>query len=156
MHRWSWLGAVLALGMTIALLGACPSDPRYVDCVVAGECECRGPGDCPDGKQCINGQCGFYPDAAVNLLGFGEICLHDRECESNLCIPSASGAWNVCTRVCDADCPSGWDCKQRGEREPEWLCVEHLDRLCLGCSVDAHCHPAFGDRCVTLDDGSLV
>ncbi|MFH1811585.1 MAG: MopE-related protein [Pseudomonadota bacterium] len=142
--------------MAMLLLIGCPSPPQFADCVTRGECECRGPGDCPDGKSCVNGHCAHLPDASQVFLAFGERCLHDDQCESQRCIPAGSGMWNLCTRPCATDepCPSTWDCKLRPGEPDEWLCAEHLDRLCQGCTVDEHCHPAFGDRCLTLDDGT--
>lgn len=149
----------MLLAPSLMLLGmlqtACP-ERVLIDCVVTGDCECRGPGDCPDGQLCVNGFCGQYPDAAVVLLAFGERCGANDDCESGYCIPSSSGAWNVCSRSCTGDCPSGWDCKQDPSVADLALCVEHLDRLCLACTVDAHCHPAFGDRCVEIAEGEKI
>jgi hypothetical protein len=82
-------------------------------------------------------------------LGFGERCTADVECESARCIPASAGTYKICTRACQGDCPPGWDCKER-VGDGELLCVQHLERLCAECSVDGHCHPAFGDYCLTL------
>jgi hypothetical protein len=110
---------------------------------------------------CVNGRCQAEPDATVTLLGFGERCTEDAECESGRCIRASAGTHRICTRPCDEadgdpDCPPGWDCKTRpaalgGGEADEALCVQHLERLCAECSVHDHCHPAFGDYCLTLD-----
>ncbi|MBN2362389.1 MAG: hypothetical protein JXR83_23255, partial [Deltaproteobacteria bacterium] len=144
----------VACATGLALLG-CPWQWRYDDCKAAGTCQCRGPGDCPAGQVCINGFCGTVPDAAIQLLGFGQVCTADEQCASGYCIPAAAGTFSVCTARCEGDCPPGWDCKVRPGEPPVSLCVQHADRLCLGCTVDAHCHPAFGDSCIEVGNAHV-
>ena len=149
--RWMRMAQQLAIPVAVGLLLAgCPWEWRYDDCKAAGTCQCRGPGDCANGQVCINGQCGYMPDASVELLAFGQVCTSDEQCASGFCIPAAAGTYHVCTARCEGDCPAGWDCKVRPGEPPLNLCVEHADRLCLGCTVDAHCHPAFGDSCIEV------
>ena len=146
----------LTAGLLALALSACGSRTPfgdYRDCLNSGLCECQTTADCPTPTECINGRCGMQPDSGVTLLGFGERCTEDAECEFDRCIPNGHGTFNVCSRTCEGDCPPGWDCKVRpeGEAPTESLCVQHLNRLCAECSVDDHCHPAFGDYCLTLD-----
>ena len=146
----------LTAGLLALALSACGSRTPfgdYRDCLNSGLCECQTTADCPVPLECINSRCGMQPDSGVTLKGFGERCSEDAECESDRCIPNGHGTFNVCSRTCEGDCPPGWDCKVRpeGEAPSESLCVQHLNRLCAECSVDDHCHPAFGDYCLTLD-----
>ncbi len=143
---------LLGIGLLLVACGGRAPKPSNWDCLQTHTCECRGPEDCPEGVPCINGRCIAPPDAAVTGLGFGERCTADADCQSGQCIRSSSGTYRVCTRPCDATetCPPGWDCKVRPENG-EALCVQHLERLCAECSVDDHCHPAFGDYCLTLN-----
>lgn len=140
---------VLLAWLIAASCGGRAPKPQSFDCLETGACECRNTADCPQGLQCVNGRCLATPDSSVVLLGFGERCTQDSECESDRCIASSSGTYRICTRTCVGDCPPGWDCKRRIQ-DSETLCVQHLERLCAECSVDGHCHPAFGDYCLTL------
>jgi hypothetical protein len=141
---------LFGLALSAAACGSRGPVGSNQDCLATGACECRGPEDCPAGDHCIDGRCGRFPDAAIALLGFGERCHEDADCASGRCISSVSGLFKICTRPCAGDCPPGWDCKASPDSDVNFYCVEHLDRLCADCSVDDHCHPAFGDYCLTL------
>ncbi len=136
---WSWTGAAC---------GGRSKDRSAGDCYAQGTCECSRQDQCPEGQHCINGHCGVFQDAEVPLKDFGEPCLEDQECKSDHCLPDGPGNGGVCTQTCSAgSCPDGWICKS-GESGP--LCVQEIpDRLCLDCSVDAHCN-AYGDLCESL------
>ena len=122
------------------------------DCLALGTCECRSAADCPAGVHCVNGKCQLPSDGGT-LLGFGQVCTSDLQCQSGFCIPSATGDQSVCTQLCTGTCPDGWDCKVRLGDPNVSLCAQHVDHLCNDCSVDGHCNPAFGDYC--LDQGGL-
>jgi hypothetical protein len=142
------LGAA-ALASGLAACGGRSDVLGDQDCLALGTCECRTAADCPGGVHCINGRCQVPGDAGT-LLGFGEVCTDDAQCESGYCINAASGAQRVCTQLCAGSCPAGWDCKVRVGDPDVSLCTQHVDRLCGDCSVDQHCNPAFGDYCLDL------
>jgi hypothetical protein len=92
----------LTTGLLVVVLTACGGRTPfgdYRDCLRSGTCECLTTADCPAPLECINGRCGLMPDGGVTLLGFGERCREDAECESERCIPNAHCTFNVCTRT---------------------------------------------------------
>ncbi|MEZ4401920.1 MAG: hypothetical protein R3B06_17960 [Kofleriaceae bacterium] len=101
-------------------------------------------------------------DAAVDAgadarpgLGFGEPCLGNAECDSQVCIFVGTGG--RCTRLCDNDCPSDWGCFgvidviEQGQVSN--VCVPVVDQLCSPCSSDGECTQLGMDRCLTYPDG---
>ena len=158
---WGVLLTTWVLSGSLGLLSGCGGRSRhmaYGDCYEMGTCECSKQEHCPDGQHCINGSCGYFEDAAVELKGFNEPCLDDDECESGFCLGEGPSNGGVCTRSCaEMECPDGWDCKPQANSEPRevLLCVQSIDsRLCQTCSVDAHCN-AIGDLCLERDDGEF-
>lgn len=152
-HRRSLLGLIVpSIFLASVGCGARTDILGEADCKTLGTCECMDNSDCTSDKQCINGFC-RAPVDPDDLLGFGEVCQNDDECASGFCIPDATGEGKVCTRLCTGSCPPMWDCKVRVGEVDVSLCTQTVNRLCADCSVDGHCNPAFGDYCLTLEDG---
>jgi hypothetical protein len=53
------------------------------------------------------------PDAAADagVTGFGDPCNSNGNCASGYCVEKAGTSGGVCTKECNNDCPTGWDCK---------------------------------------------
>ena len=85
-------------------------------------------------------------------------CEAHSDCNSGACLPTSSGA-RVCSRACEGECPSGWECRAVvvSGTDPTFLCVERTLNLCRPCRSTSDCsYPGFtepGDRCV--DTGEL-
>ncbi len=68
---------------------------------------CQGGETCPDGLDCIDGQC-----RPAEPGGLGEPCADGGDCSSGLC--ATSGDQQFCTESCDvaaADCPDQYVCE---------------------------------------------
>ncbi|MFO0751173.1 MAG: hypothetical protein U1F43_36695 [Myxococcota bacterium] len=88
-------------------------------------------------------------DADIEPGTFGAACNENKDCLSGWCVTSDDGP--VCTRTCDADCPSGWSCLGiAGEVDVTFLCVPRQDRLCQPCLIDRQCNNGY---CLTFEDG---
>src|SRR5512147_471468 len=107
MRRRATLG--LLAGVSALLLGACGGrndGNQLSDCLEQGTCECRRQSDCTAGEHCRDGRCVVIQvDAAVPLLGFGQACAEDAQCESGHCLPPGPGNGGLCTVECAADEP---------------------------------------------------
>ena len=84
-----------------------------------------------------------------SLLGYGEPCGSDAECESGICIETADGS--MCTRICNdsGDCPEGYRCLLLGGTggDAVRICVPPPNVLCDPCDVDIDCG-GFGSYCI--------
>src|SRR5204863_8823551 len=67
---------------------------------------CGGPAQ-DDGD---GGGTGDTGDAHVATGDFGDPCQVHTDCVSGYCVEPAGGAGGQCSRTCNNDCPTGWDC----------------------------------------------
>lgn len=88
-------------------------------------------------------------DARIGTGQFGDACTSHLECLEGYCVEPTGGAGGVCSRVCTADCPTGFDCLPASFPQGDvMLCIPATGRLCAPCSADAECP---GQACLTLD-----
>ena len=142
---------LLALMACCSIIGAgCPDESG--DCLSAGTCECMTAEQCPSGEHCVDGSCRRVMGPDLPQRDFGDPCLLDTDCRTDICLPGGPGNGEVCTRACDEEpCPSGWECKADLLAESaRSVCVQQItSRLCQACSVNAQCNAA-GDLCLEL------
>jgi len=79
-------------------------------------------------------------------------CDQNDDCNSGYCIPSSRGD-QVCTRVCEEDCPDELECRlvRFPNADPTFLCVDLQVNLCRPCRANTDCQGNFGsvaNRCV--------
>ncbi|HEY5944895.1 MAG TPA: MopE-related protein, partial [Kofleriaceae bacterium] len=84
---------------------------------------------------------------------FGDPCTHHTECESGYCIEPAGGAGGECSRTCNDDCPTGWDCLPVDfpDGVNVRVCVPAKGRLCALCATDDECP---GGSCLSIDNST--
>jgi hypothetical protein len=83
---------------------------------------------------------------------FGDPCTHHTECVSGYCVEPAGGAGGNCSRTCNDDCPTGWDCLPVDFPEGTVrVCVLASGRLCALCATDGECP---GGACLTIDNST--
>ncbi len=88
-------------------------------------------------------------DARIGTGRFGDACTSHLECLESYCVEPTGGAGGVCSRVCTADCPTGFDCLPASFPQGDVsLCIPATGRLCAPCSADAECP---GQACLNLD-----
>ncbi len=124
--------------------------PEVVVFDIAGD----GGADALDGAV---GPDGGVPDYCAEDPG-GMLCPCDEndDCNSGYCIPSSRGD-QVCTRVCEEDCPEDLECRlvRFPNADPTFLCVDLQVNLCRPCRANADCQGNFGsvaNRCVSFGD----
>jgi len=154
-RSWALALTFAALVCGLAATG-CGRTSGFPDPCANGGCPCTFSWDCPAGYDCIDQVCvqrmlpDAAPDVAPNLLGFGEVCQDNDQCESGYCLPDLQGSF--CTVECLGGCPEGWACRlvvdPRGGDEPIGLCVVDRQRLCQPCLDDSDCNPSGGDHCL--------
>ena len=110
-------------------------------------------GDAADGEADIEV---FVPQCESNPGSILCPCEDNSDCNSEYCIPSSQGD-QVCTVVCDQNCPAGLDCKLVSfpGQDPTYLCVDLAANLCRPCRKNSDCQGNFGrinDRCVAHGD----
>jgi len=94
----------------------------------------NGSGDeAKDGAEPLT--CDFPADPAPGEPGAP--CTTASECDSGLCVESASG--RVCTQACVDCCPNGFHCAQLGGVDTAFACLPTLTALCRPCLSDAEC-----------------
>ncbi len=152
---------LLITGVALLGLAACGRTTSQNDPCANGNCPCTWSWDCPAGYDCLNGQCTLHPlpdagvDSSTGLLGFGETCEENSQCESTYCIPDLQGSF--CTLPCSTGCPDGWACRlvpdPQGGDDPIGLCVVDRLRVCQPCLDNADCNPSGGDLCLTIGGG---
>jgi len=78
---------------------------------------------------------------------FGAACQGNGDCTSGYCVEGPEGF--VCTKGCDEECPSGYDCRgvQSGSADTVFLCMPRVARLCVPCKADYQCT---GGACLEL------
>ncbi|MFT3708381.1 MAG: hypothetical protein QM817_12075 [Archangium sp.] len=82
----------------------------------------------------------------VTLLGEGERCNADSECESSLC-DAVNGNEAVCLRPCLFGCRETEICTTLdGDRK---ACVQEREGLCRACTQDSDC-PQKADKCILV------
>ncbi|MEC8025712.1 MAG: matrixin family metalloprotease, partial [Myxococcota bacterium] len=69
---------------------------------------------CPVGYECFpyaDSDGGACLEAPEDVLGEGETCVGNEQCESNVCYPNSFGTWE-CRNPCGTDetCPAGYTC----------------------------------------------
>ena len=150
------------------MLAACASSSPGGPCDPQDEaCACDVATPCPTGWTCgPSGTCVVDVDAgaieidaqgidAPPLKTFGDPCLNNDECDSNVCIFVGTGG--RCTRLCDNDCPTDWGCfgviDVIDPGQVDNVCVPVIDALCTACSGDPECTQLGMDRCLTYPDG---
>ena len=88
-------------------------------------------------------------DAHIGSGQFGDPCQMHVDCVSGYCVEPAGGAGGQCSRTCNNDCPTGWDCLPVAFPEGTVrVCVPATGRLCNPCADDTECP---GGACLTLD-----
>jgi hypothetical protein len=80
------------------------------------------PGECPEGGGC-----------------FGEPCGTAEDCFSGLC--TSHLGQQICTKLCDVDCPPGWACSlvSLGSADPLQVCISQAGLLCRPCATKDDC-----------------
>ncbi|MCW5807284.1 MAG: hypothetical protein KIT31_33320, partial [Deltaproteobacteria bacterium] len=92
------------------------------------------------------------PDAAVLGDGtFGDACNTHGDCASGYCVQPVGDQVGSCSRTCNGDCPTGWDCLDvQFDTGMAKVCVPNVARECLPCGSDAECP---GGACLDIDGG---
>jgi hypothetical protein len=70
---------------------------------------------------------------------FGYPCESGKQCNSGFCVLAPEG--QVCTVLCDQECPLGWTCALHEPSLPDsvYICAPPSPSLCLPCQVVADC-----------------
>jgi hypothetical protein len=161
-----------AAAVLVTLLSAChDSAPEGVLDVSAAEDAASGP-DLPAGLDLSTpppdslvafdvtpeADAAAPPEDTVDPTGpcgtFGCACTGNADCLDGLCVEGVDG--RVCTRLCEAECPAGYDCLlSTSAGDPKSICVPRHTRLCRPCrSHDACSNPSdpFPAWCVPAAD----
>ena len=76
------------------------------------------------------------PDEKTPLAAFGDPCIADEECESDICL------YGECSVACQDECPDGYVCAEYTPApEPGFACIPVDLTSCSPCSADADCQP---------------
>lgn len=88
--------------------------------------------DAPDQSQSAD-------DLEVTPGSFGAPCSENKDCTSGACVKGKNGY--ICTKGCATDCPSGFECKQAPQFQPDpvFLCMPILTPICEACEDDSQC-----------------
>ena len=78
---------------------------------------------------------GLTPDPGE----FGYPCESDDQCNSGFCVVTPNG--EVCTVLCEDECPAGWECALHKPSLPDqtYICVPSHVNLCRPCLTNADC-----------------
>lgn len=83
---------------------------------------------------------------------FGETCEGADDCHSGICANHLGD--QVCSKTCDAECPSGWDCTLvGGASDGQYVCVSNFSMLCLPCATHEGCLGDTPSACVQYASG---
>ncbi|MCB9785380.1 MAG: hypothetical protein H6744_01690 [Deltaproteobacteria bacterium] len=91
----------------------------------------------------------LLPDAPDGDDGeFGMACESNSDCHSGWCVEGPAGY--ICTKQCEEDCPTGYDCKSVSSsgQDVAFLCLPRLKKLCDPCANSLQCT---GGACLSLD-----
>jgi hypothetical protein len=81
---------------------------------------------------------------------FLDPCSENTDCQSGLCVDHMGE--DVCTQLCQEECPPGWSCQQMGAG-PDLLfaCISKVANLCRPCASGADCKSPGGaeDSCMS-------
>ena len=79
------------------------------------------------------------PDTSPEDDGFGAPCDDDDDCPSGICVEHMGE--ELCTTLCDTDCPPGWSCEQVAIQggDPIAVCVSSFEHLCRPCMTESDC-----------------
>jgi hypothetical protein len=79
--------------------------------------------------------------------GFGAPCSNNSDCFSGFCVEGPAGY--QCTKVCETECPIGFDCKAVGsDTDATFLCLPEVQKVCTPCAVDYECGAG---ACLVID-----
>ncbi|HSD89925.1 MAG TPA: hypothetical protein VLB44_20480, partial [Kofleriaceae bacterium] len=71
---------------------------------------------------------------------FGAACSKHTDCQSGYCVEPVGNTGGVCSRVCNNDCPTDWECRDVTLPQADVkLCVPAAKQLCLACANDTEC-----------------
>ncbi len=75
----------------------------------------------------------------AKLKEFGEYCSTNADCLSGFCVPD--GRDSICSQLCLADCPTGWNCKgiSNTGSDTTFVCFKDDARICRLCIGDDDC-----------------
>lgn len=84
---------------------------------------------------------------------FEESCSTGSDCLSGICTMHLGQ--KVCSKTCDASCPTGWDCNLVGQgSDGQYACVSRYSHLCLPCEDENACSAEAPTACVNYGDGT--
>jgi hypothetical protein len=90
-------------------------------------------------------------DIDAGETSFGEPCTRHAECDNGYCVEGAGGGGGQCSRACNDDCPTGWDCREVAlPGDTVRLCIPTITSHCVTCANDGECA---GGACLQLDGG---
>ncbi|HVV88621.1 MAG TPA: MopE-related protein, partial [Kofleriaceae bacterium] len=119
--------------------------------VQVSACASTGDGTSVDAADVDAGVIDAVPDAPVDAgaTAFGDECTRHADCgPGGWCVEAPGGA-GVCSRPCDDDCPTGFDCRQVNVPDgPVRLCVPTVASQCASCAAELQCP---GGGCLQLD-----
>ncbi len=84
---------------------------------------------------------------------FLDPCQENSDCQSGFCVDHMGE--DVCTQICQEECPPGWTCQQMGAG-PDLLfaCISKVANLCRPCAAGADCKSPGGAEDACLDYGA--
>ena len=85
---------------------------------------------------------------------FLDKCNNNSDCQSGWCVNHMGEG--VCTKVCNEDCPPGWDCKMIAGTALDvvYVCVSHFANLCRPCNTTSECEGPAGSEDVCVAYGT--
>ena len=88
------------------------------------------------------------PDENTPLAVFGDPCMADEDCETEICVHGE------CSLYCVEECPDGYFCANyTSAPESFFVCMPVALTSCLPCSGDADCQPYVGLNAYCIDYG---
>ncbi len=90
-----------------------------------------------------------------DCVSLGCPCLDDDDCRSGYCIEGSDDE-QICTDLCDGDCPDGWNCEllENSEGDAVRLCIPDDDPYCAPCEHDRDCF-SLTAACLEQLDGTF-
>jgi hypothetical protein len=90
------------------------------------------------------------PDTAIGGGMFGAPCTQHADCMDGYCVAPIGSTGGVCTRTCNNDCPTDWNC--HSVQLPQGatnVCIPNAPQQCLACTNDFEC--GGGAVCLQID-----
>ncbi len=80
-------------------------------------------------------------------------CDDNEDCQSGWCVQHLSA--DICTKVCQEECPTGWACRQVAGTDPDvvFICVSDYANLCRPCTTNDNCTSTGGAEDACIDYG---